>query len=191
MLDDKTIITVKNRDNGHIVYRIADLNNLRREFAPGEEKKITIEELKKLSWQPGGRALIEKFLLIDNEEAIAELLGNVEPEYYYTDKEVKELLLNGSLDALKDCIDYAPQGVKDLIKKYAVELKLNDINKRKVIKDMMGFDVDSAVMVNEETSEPETVEEKQRRITPMSEKQAQAEPVSTGRRVTPIIVKKN
>ena len=87
MLDDKTIITVKNRDNGHIVYPIADLNNLRREFAPGEEKKITIEELKKLSWQPGGRALIEKFLLIDNEEAIAELLGNVEPEYYYTDKE--------------------------------------------------------------------------------------------------------
>ena len=191
MLDDKTIITVKNRDNGHVVYRIADLNNLRREFAPGEEKKITIEELKKLSWQPGGRALIEKFLLIDNEEAIAELLGNVEPEYYYTDKEVKELLLNGSLDALKDCIDYAPQGVKDLIKKYAVELKLNDINKRKVIKDMMGFDVDSAVMVNEETSEPETEAEKQRRITPMSEKQAQAEPVSTGRRVTPIIVKKN
>ena len=191
MLDDKTIITVKNRDNGHVVYRIADLNNLRREFAPGEEKKITVEELKKLSWQPGGRALIEKFLLIDNEEAIAELLGNVEPEYYYTDKEVKELLLNGSEDALKDCIDYAPQGVKDLIKKYAVELKLNDINKRKVIKDMMGFDVDSAVMVNEETSEPETVEEKQRRITPMSEKQAQAEPVSTGRRVTPIIVKKN
>ena len=191
MLDDKTIITVKNRDNGHVVYRIADLNNLRREFAPGEEKKITIEELKKLSWQPGGRALIEKFLLLDSEEAIAEILGNVEPEYYYTDKEVKELLLNGSLDALKDCIDYAPQGVKDLIKKYAVELKLNDINKRKVIKDMMGFDVDSAVMVNEETSEPETAEEKQRRITPMSEKQAQAEPVSTGRRVTPIIVKKN
>ena len=193
MLDDKTILKVKNRENGYVGYSVPDLNNLRREFAPGEVKNITFEELKKLSWQPGGKNLLQNFLLVqDNEEAIAELLGKVEPEYYYTDAEVKELLLNGSLDALKDCIDYAPAGVRDLIKKYAVELRLNDIQKRQAIKSMMGFDVDSAIMVNDATAEPETAEEKARRISPISEKKAVEEPVTTGRRtVTPVIVKKN
>lgn len=191
MLDDKMIVSVKNRDNGHVGYSIPDLNSLRRDYAPGETKKVTFEELRKLSFQPGGPKLINDFLLIEDEEVVAELLGKVEPEYYYNDEEVKELLLNGSLDALKDCIDYAPTGVKDLIKKYAVELEINDIKKREAIKSMMGFDVTSAIMVNHETAEPETVEEKARRITPMSEKKAQAEPVSTGRRTTPIIIKKN
>jgi len=192
MLDDKTIIEVKNRDNGHVGYYIQDLNNLRRDYAPGETKKITFEELKKLSYQPGGLKLITDFLLVNNEEAIAEILGKVEPEYYYTDEEVKELLLNGSLDALKDCIDYAPAGVRDLIKKYAVELEINDISKREAIKKMMGFDVNSAIMVNKETAEPETATEKARRISPIAEKNAQTEPVATGRRtVTPVIIKKN
>ena len=193
MLDDKTIVKVKNRENGYVGYSVPDLNNLRREFAPGEVKNITFEELKKLSWQPGGKNLLQNFLLVqDNDEAIAELLGKVEPEYYYTDEEVKKVLLQGSLDELKDCIDYAPAGVRDLIKKYAVELRLNDIQKRDAIKEMMGFDVNSAIMVNDVTAEPETAEEKARRISPINEKSAVSEPVATGRRtVTPVIVKKN
>jgi hypothetical protein len=191
MLDDKTIVKVTNRDNGHVGYIIPDLNNLRRDFAPGETKNVTFEEMKKLSYQPGGKKLINDFLLIEDEGAVAEILGNVEPEYYYTAEEVKELLLNGSLDALKDCIDYSPEGVKDLIKKYAVELEINDIKKREAIKSMMGFDVTSAIMVNQETAEPETAEEKARRVSPLNEKKAQPEPVATGRRVsTPIIIKK-
>jgi hypothetical protein len=191
MLDDKTIVEVTNRDNGHVGYIIPDLNNLRRDFAPGEAKSVTFEEMKKLSYQPGGRKLINDFLLIDNQDAVAELLGKVEPEYYYTADEVKELLLHGSLDALKDCIDYSPEGVKDLIKKYAVELQINDIQKRDAIKTMMGFDVTSAIAINAETAEPETAEEKARRISPINEKKAQSEPVATGRRVsTPIIIKK-
>ena len=192
MLDDNKMVKVTNRDNGHVVYHIPDLNNLRRDFAPGEVKTVSFEEIKKLSWQPGGRKLINDFLLVEDTDAVAEVLGTVEPEYYYTANEVKELLLNGSLDALKDCIDYAPEGVRDLIKKYAVELELNDIKKREAIKKMMGFDVDSAIKVNQETAEPETQEEKVRRISPIAEKKVQEEPVTTGRRtVTPVIIKKN
>lgn len=192
MLDDKTMVKVTNRDNGHVGYLIPDLNNLRRDYAPGESKTVTFEEMKKLSYQPGGKKLINDFLLIDNEDAVAEILGNVEPEYYYTAEEVKKLLLEGSLDALKDCIDYSPEGVKDLIKKYAVELEINDIQKRDAIKKMMGFDVTKAIEINHETAEPETEEEKARRISPIAEKKAPVEPVATGRRVsTPIIIKKN
>jgi len=36
----------------------------------------------------------------------------------------------GSLDEFLDCLDFAPEGVTDLIKTLAVELPLNDVAKR-------------------------------------------------------------
>ena len=55
-----------------------------------------------------------------------------EPEYFYTDKEIRELLTKGTLDQLKDCLDFAPEGVIDIIKKmdlskFEKELKKNNI----------------------------------------------------------------
>ena len=87
------------------------------------------------------------------KEAIEELLDQVEPEYFYTEEDVKNLLENGSLDALKDCLDYAPIGTIDLVKKLAVELPLNDVAKREAILEMTGFNIDSAIMVNKATQE--------------------------------------
>lgn len=182
-MSNEKIIKVRNRDNGHVGYVIPDLN-LRRDFNAGEIKEISLEELQKLAYLPGGQALIRNYLLIEDEEAVDSIIGNVEPEYYYTEEDVKNLLLNGSLDELKDCIDYAPSGVLDLIKKYAVELKINDIAKRDAIKEMLGFNVTNAIMINEETEEKEEVKEKTRRVAPASEKSS-----STGRRV--IIKDKN
>ena len=54
MLDEKTIITVTNRNNGSTGYNIPEMNGLKRRFAPGESKKITMDELRKLSYQTGG-----------------------------------------------------------------------------------------------------------------------------------------
>ena len=50
-----------------------------------------------------------------------------------------------------DCLDFAPEGVIELVKKYAVELKVNDIQKRQAILDKTGFNVTSAIEINEET----------------------------------------
>ena len=49
MLEDKTIITVTNRNNGSTGYSIPEMNGLKRKFAPGESKKVTMDELRKLS----------------------------------------------------------------------------------------------------------------------------------------------
>jgi hypothetical protein len=97
--------------------------------------------------------LISDYLIIKDEDALNEILNQVEPEYFYTEKEVKDLLLNKSLDALKDCLDFAPQGTIDLVKKVAVELPLNDVAKRKAILEMTGFNVTSAIEINEATKE--------------------------------------
>jgi hypothetical protein len=52
---------VKNRSSSRVVYRIPDLG-IRREFMPGEVKKISYEELEKLSYRPGGENLIANYL---------------------------------------------------------------------------------------------------------------------------------
>ena len=108
MLEKDTLVKVTNRNNGSLGYSIPDLNNLYRLFAVGETKELPVEEMRKLSYKPGGKTIIKEFLIIHNDELVKELLHNVEPEYYYTEKEVTDLLLNGSLDALKDCLDFAP-----------------------------------------------------------------------------------
>ena len=179
MLDKNTLVKVTNRYDGRAGYSIPEMGGLNRTFASGETKEVPMEELRKLSYLPGGQVLLEKYFILDNQEAVTELIGGVEPEYYYTDEDVKNLLLTGSLDELKDCLDFAPKGVIELVKKYAVDLKINDISKRKAIKDATGFNVDMAVYVNEETSE-EKVEEKKERRTAVRK----TETTSTGRRTS-------
>ena len=178
MIDEKKIVRVTNRDNGHVGYRIPDMNNLVRDFSANETKNITVEELKKLAYISGGPTLIRDYLVIEDPEVVEEILGDVEPEYYYDEEDVKKLLLNGSLDELKDCIEFAPKGTVDLVKQLAVELPLNDITKRKAILDMTGFNVDAAIMINEETKDEMETTQKVRRVNePVKE-----EVKSTGRR---------
>ena len=178
MIDEKKIVRVTNRDNGHVGYRIPDMNNLVRDFSANETKNITVEELKKLAYISGGPTLIRDYLIIDDAEVVKEVLGEVEPEYYYTEDDVKNLLLTGSLDALKDCLEFAPKGTIDLVKKLAIEMPLNDIAKRKAILEMTGFNVDAAIMVNEETKEESDDTQKVRRISEPEKEEVK----STGRR---------
>lgn len=178
MIDEKKIVRVTNRDNGHVGYRIPDMNNLVRDFSANETKNITVEELKKLAYISGGPTLIRDYLVIEDPEVVEEILGDVEPEYYYNEEDVKKLLLNGSLDELKDCIEFAPKGTVDLVKQLAVELPVNDVTKRKAILDMTGFNVDAAIMINEETKDEMEDTQKVRRVNePIKE-----EVKSTGRR---------
>lgn len=163
MLDKNTLIKVTNRDNGSVGYSIPDLGNLKRRFSAGETKEVTMEELRKLSYSIGGKVILDEYLVIHNQEAVAELLGEVEPEYYYEESDVKNLLVNGSLDELKDCLDFAPEGTVDLVKKVAVETELNDIKKREAIQESTGFNVTSAIEINKETSEEKTETTKTRR----------------------------
>lgn len=92
MLDKNTIVKVINRDNGTVGYTIPDLNNLHRNFQPKEEKEVTMEELRKLSYLPGGDIILRDCLIIKNQEALNELLPSVEPEYFYTEEDVKKFI---------------------------------------------------------------------------------------------------
>lgn len=175
MITENTIYKVKNRSSSLVVYRIPE-SNLRREFAPGEIKNIPFGELEKLTYQQGGRELLEQFLQIIDEAATSDLNIHREIEYDMSENQVKDLLLRGSLDAFLDALDFAPIGVIDLIKTLSVQLPLTDLNKRRALKEKTGFDLDKALEHLEEEKQEELGEKiipaaPTRRVKPAAEPQ--------------------
>ncbi len=185
-MEKNTPVKVLNRDNGAVVYSIPEMNGLRRVFQSGETKEVTFEELQKLSYIPGGGELLrDSLVILDQPGAVEELLGRVEPEYTYTKDDIIKLLKEGSLDEFLDCLDFAPEGVKELVKTLSVQLPLNDVAKREAILEKLGFSVDVALRLQKETRDADAAEEKpqaSRRVQKTQEK-----PASTSRRV---VVKK-
>lgn len=185
MVEKDREIRVTNRDRGSVGYLIPDLGNLNRQFESGETKTITYEELEKLSWIPGGDYILKNCLVIHDEEAVQQLLNGVEPEYYYNKDDIKRLLTTGTLDEFLDCLDFAPDGVKNMIKDMSVALPLNDVAKRQAILEKLNFDVTKALQIEAATREKDTAEE------PASKRRAAA-PAAEDKAVTPVrrIIKK-
>ena len=147
---DKTYI-VKNRSSNRVIYRVPEMG-IRREFMPGESKKISHEELEKLSYRPGGENLIANYLQIDDAAVAEEFNAGrpIELEYNFSEADVRNLLASGSLDSLLDALDFAPDGVIELIKTISVSLPLSDTQKMQAIKAKTGFDVSAAIRHIEE-----------------------------------------
>lgn len=177
-------INVKNRSAGNIVYTVPDLN-VRRDFLPGEIKRIDEDELTQLSYSQGGRLLITQYLQILDEPAREEVNGPVEPEYNFSEEDIKNLILTGSLDSFLDALDFAPIGVIDLIKKFAVSLPMTDLRKMDALKEKTGFDVMSAVKNIEEDEEDKAAaqETRSRRRVPVENKGAEPKK-NSGRRTS-------
>lgn len=184
MITSDQMFNVKNRSSSVVVYKIPE-TNLRREFAPGETKRLPFGELEKLTYQPGGRELLENFLQIVENEVTNDLNVHRELEYDMSESQVRELLLYGSLDAFLDALDFAPLGVQDLIKMMSVQLPLTDLNKRKALKDKTGFDVDRALIHIEEEKMEEAEMSKKPQAEPTKRRVQPQEQPREGRRTTP------
>jgi len=65
-----------------------------------------------------------------------------------SEEDVVKMLQQGSLDELKDALDFAPKGVIQIIKDKAVELPIYDMLKRQAILEMTGFNVTAAIENN-------------------------------------------
>lgn len=192
-MEDNAKVRVKNRSHSPVVYVVPDMGNLRREFSGLEEKIVTFEELRKLNGTYGGSVLLKDYLVIRDEQAVKDLNFDVEPEYFYNKEDVERILTKGSMDEFLDCLDFAPQGVIDLIKEYAVTLPLNDVAKREVLLDRYDYDVNKIIEVRrasaEEEEEKKTVQGR-RAAVPSKEDSAGTKAATTGgRRVTATVSK--
>ena len=190
MINKDKLIRVVNKFNGSVGYDIPD-EKIHRDFYPNAYKDITFDELEKLSFAPGGTVILKEYLEITDKEAAAILLGEQEPEYHYTKDDIKKLMLTGTLDQFLDCLDFAPEVIKDMIKSMAVDLPLNDMAKRQAILDKMGFDVTKAIEIKNTKYDGETekVEEVRprvaRRTAPMASTNNATAP--SGRRYKPVV----
>jgi len=184
MIAKDKLITVKNKYGGMVGYRVEEMG-INRKFYANETKEVTFEELERLSFTPGGSTILTDYLQIDDVEAIEQLFHRKpEMEYFYSREDIKRLMETGSLDEFLDCLDFAPAGIKDIIKDMSVELPLNDMNKRQAILEKLGFDVNAAINIKNtkydgETGEKEEKTPTKRRVAPKKE------PVATGRRYKP------
>lgn len=174
MLQNTDKIIVENRSNSMCVYRIPETNYI-RQFVANERKEIPMGELRAAVQIPGTRTLIKDDLIIHSKEAVDELFPDAEPEYFYTVKDVDFLLTKGTLDQLKDALDFAPEGVVNLIKDEAVKGELNDVAKREAILEQTGFDVTKAIEIKRLSGVKTETENRTRRAAPISgEEQASA-----------------
>lgn len=181
MVDDKEIIELTNRGVGQVGYSIEDLR-IHRTFEPNETKKVTAEEIRKLSYTPAGKNGLKELFIIHNKELIDEILHNVEPEYFYTEEEVKKLVLEGSIDEFLDALDFAPDSVIDMIKDYCVKLEVNDVKKREAVKAKTGLDVTKAIQWEKETVKEDADDAPKRRVAVPAEEPAK-KTSTPGRRV--------
>ena len=97
-MDMTNKVQVTNRNRGITGYTIPDLNNLHRDFQPVETKIVDKEEIFKLSQFPGGRYMLANYLVVQDEELIKEIYGEVEPEYFYTKADIKRIMVEGTVD---------------------------------------------------------------------------------------------
>lgn len=147
MVEKSKEVLVRNRYNGVVGYTIPDMQNLRRQFQPFEQKLVTAEEIEKLSFIPGGKRIINEYLVVEDKDTLEDIVGSVEQEYFYTEEDIKRMLTVATLDEFLDCLDFAPEGVIEQIKDLAVTLPCNDVAKRDAILKKTGFDVTNAIEV--------------------------------------------
>ena len=141
---------VTNRSAGTVGYAVPDLGVKNRFFQIGETKRISARELEGLSYVPGGRVLLSEYLQIRDEEIRQDLIGKVEPEYNMSIEDVKNLILTGSQDEWLDCLDFAPEGVIELIRQLSIELPLTDTIKMESFQKKTGINIARAIQAKKE-----------------------------------------
>lgn len=151
-MNENKIFQVTNRSAGLVCYAIPEIGVKNREFQPGETKKISYDELNHLTYVPGGIELLRSYLQVHDEER-AELIGQTEPEYNMSVSDVKELILHGTMDEWLDCLDFAPDGVIDLIRTLSIELPLTDTRKMEAFKQKKNIDIARAIQAKREEEE--------------------------------------
>lgn len=181
MTDDK-LIDVQNLTDYQVGYIVPEVGT-KRGFMPQQCRQIAAGELRAVYAAPGGESLFTDYLAIKDKELASEFnisTDAFEHEYNWTQKEVDNVLLYGSLDKLKDALEYAPQGIVDLIIDRAIAVKLPDNNKLAAIKEFTGRDIASMIQLARSLETPAQEQKKStgRRVT------AEQSETSTGRRVS-------
>ena len=182
-MTDKKYIPVRNLSGQPVTMVLPD-EHVRVVFGPTETQSVEYDILRKVYSRAGGATLFQDFLGIQDAEVAREFGVSedaLEHEYKWTAADVQKLLQSGSLDELKDALEFAPEGITDLIVSLAVEIRLPDVRKRQVIHEFTGKDINSMIQnqieLERQLGNDQKEEKKERRV-----KATSSTTESTGRR---------
>lgn len=145
-MDGNRRVPVRSRTEGSVAYKLDSLRVARSWPKTGAVLQISIDELKELMVYPGGEYILRNLVIIEDEAARIEILGaEVQPEYNYTEDEIKYLLYEAEDNALLDCLDYAPIGVLELIKEFSLEKMPNTTAKIKAINQKLNINLNKII----------------------------------------------
>lgn len=161
--------------NGYLSVKEYNTNITRIFPRLGFKMLLSEESIRNIAYNPGGRFILENRLIINDSELIKKLELNLEPEDTYTPDDIKELLINGSKDQLDDALNFGNDGTKELIKDTAINLEINDLEKRKVIQDYTHIDINKAIDNKNEDLETNSIQS----TTTTTTKQRKAQPFKT------------
>lgn len=171
---DNTKIAVQNLTNNDVVY-IDDNGGIARRMVFHAQQTIPVEKevIERMQYDTGGAVLLKDFLSVKDDDMRTDIgIPADQIEYNWTKEDVKNLLTSGEEDALRDALDFAPQGIIDMIIDMAVAMPLNDRNKVEIIAEATGRNIE--MMINnklqyEKASEKASEKATQRRTTPKAQ----------------------
>lgn len=152
---------VINRSAETISYDLPELH-IKRHFELNEEKDIPEEELKAL-WQTlGGNYQIKNLLLVEDKEWVKDH-WDAPIEYFWHAEDVKNCVLHDEPELFEETLDYAPEGVVEMIKEYAWRLPMQDLNKVEILERKTGFNSHLAAQImkpaDESAEQPTTTKQ--------------------------------
>lgn len=155
-VSDEDKIKIRNLCDHTICYSTNDGMH-RRELSPNQEIVVTAAELRQLNSDRGGHYLLERFIEVENQELAKEFGIDVEetPEYTWRASDVDDVLLNQSIERLEDALDFAPEGIVNLIVTRAVELDIPDNRKREAIQKRTNRNISNMIENNKKLHEIE------------------------------------
>lgn len=174
VVDDETMVIIRNLTDMPVAYHVPSLGDLRRELPPRASIRVKAGELRQLNYERGGSLLLHDYINVGNVELAREFgVSDDTVEYNWTIEDVDKALTTDDLDVLRDAMDFAPEGIKQTIADRAVELKIPDSNRRNIISSATGLDIDSMIK-NKEIIDADKVEKKttaKRRVSSTATKQ--------------------
>ena len=181
MTEQNEQIAVQNLTDNDVIYIDNDGGiNRRIIFRGGQTIMLPKDMLERMRYDRGGERLITDYLSV-KDDTIREEVGIPadQIEYDWEVKDVDDCLTNGSIDALKDALEFAPQAIRDLIIVRAVALPINDRQKAEVISEMTGRNIE-AMITNKEAVEKQNGENGD---TKSAGRRVANKPKTSGRRV--------
>lgn len=136
---------LESRYNGYLSLKESESGIVRTFPNKGFKMSLSKDSILQISYTPGGRKTLKERILFKDKEIIDLLDLGLELEDTFSEKDLKELLLTGTVAQLEDALEFGNKGTIELIKDLAIELKISDNNKRDAISKKTGTNINNII----------------------------------------------